>query len=74
MSRYTVQRRELEVGHEHGFVTAGWFWLILDRRTGDYAQGFRFDTREEALAMIELAGLNRPPKSAASRRACLAAA
>jgi hypothetical protein len=47
-SRYWVQRRELP--GEQGML-GGWWWLVLDTRTGDYLEGMKFATREEALVV-----------------------
>ena len=51
MSRYWPQRRELP--GEQG-MRGGWYWLLLDTRTGDYVEGFKFDTREEAMSAVEV--------------------
>lgn len=50
--RYGVERCELE--NEHGSV--GWWWLLVDRRTGEYCQGWKCETRDEALAVVRLLG------------------
>ena len=50
-SRYWPQRRELP--GEQG-MSGGWYWLLLDRQTGDYVPCVKFDTREEALALVEV--------------------